>query len=154
MGMRLCAKTRRAQDGDNPSVKRRTSPSTDLVRFRLDLSRACSIGPGKIALLEAIAHTGSLREAARQLKMSYRRAWLLLDDVNHSFRVPVSEMSVGGAGGGGARLTPFGVELVRRYRATARRIEVAARANFAGIARKAAATRGRRRAGPRRRATP
>jgi molybdate transport system regulatory protein len=110
----------------------------DIVRFRLDLSSRCSIGPGKIALLEEIARTGSLREAARQLKMSYRRAWLLLDDVNHSFTSPVSEMSVGGAGGGGARLTPFGVELVRRYRATARRIEVAARSDFAAIARKAA----------------
>lgn len=125
----------------------------DVVRFRLDLSPRCSIGPGKIALLEEIARTGSLREAARQLKMSYRRAWLLLDDVNRSFTVPVSAMSVGGAGGGGARLTAFGQELVRRYRATARRIEAAARVDFAAIARKAAAP-SRARAPPRRRGTP
>jgi molybdate transport system regulatory protein len=125
----------------------------NMVRFRLDLTRQCSIGPGKIELLEAIARTGSLREAARQLKMSYRRAWLLLDDVNHSFTVPVSEMSVGGAGGGGARLTPFGVELVRRYRTTARRIEAAARADFSAIARKAAGRRSSRKK-PGRRRTP
>jgi molybdate transport system regulatory protein len=108
----------------------------DIVRFRLDLSPRCSIGPGKIALLEEIARTGSLREAARQLKMSYRRAWMLLADVNRSFSEPVSAMSIGGAGGGGARLTRFGQELVRRYRSTARRIEAAARADFAAIARK------------------
>ncbi len=134
----------------------------DMVRFRLDLSPGCSIGPGKIALLEAVARNGSLREAARQLKMSYRRAWLLLDDVNRSFTEPVAAMSVGGAGGGGARLTPFGTELVRRYRATARRIEAAARSDFAPIARKVAG-QARRRASrakprataqPRRRGTP
>jgi molybdate transport system regulatory protein len=125
-----------------------------MVRFRLDLARGCSIGPGKIGLLEEIARTGSLREAARQLRMSYRRAWLLLDEVNRSFTVPVSKMSVGGAGGGGARLTPFGQELVRRYRATSRRIEAAARADFAGIARKVAASRSRVLAGRRRRGTP
>jgi molybdate transport system regulatory protein len=132
-------------------MRRRTR--ADIVRFRLDLSPGCSIGPGKIALLEEIARTGSLREAARQLKMSYRRAWLLLDDVNHSFTAPVSEMSVGGAGGGGARLTPFGIELVRRYRATARRIEAAARTDFAAIVRKATG-RSRTRRKPRRRGTP
>jgi molybdate transport system regulatory protein len=131
-------------------MRRRTR--ADVVRFRLDLSPGCSIGPGKITLLEEIARTGSLREAARQLKMSYRRAWLLLDDVNRSFKVPVSEMSVGGAGGGGARLTAFGEEIVRRYRATARRIEATATAEFASIARKASHSRAR--AKPRRRGTP
>jgi molybdate transport system regulatory protein len=132
-------------------MRRRTR--ADIVRFRLDLSPRCSIGPGKIALLEEIARTGSLREAARQLRMSYRRAWLLLDDVNHSFTAPVSKMSVGGAGGGGARLTPFGVELVRRYRAAALRIEAAARTDFAAIVRKAAG-RSRTRNKPGRRGTP
>ena len=131
----------------------RRKPRGNIVRFRLDLSPGCSIGPGKIELLEAIARTGSLREAARRLKMSYRRAWLLLDDVNHSFTLPVSEMSVGGAGGGGARLTAFGLELVRRYRSTARRIETAARADFGAIIRKGAA-RSRARKKPGRRGTP
>ena len=75
------------------------------VRLRVDLGPAQSIGPGKIALLERIEATGSLSQAARDLAMSYRRAWLLLDDLNHAFTEPVTTASIGGAGGGGARLT-------------------------------------------------
>jgi len=86
------------------------------VSFRVDFGPQCSVGPGKIALLENIGATGSLSEAARRLKMSYRRAWLLLEDLNTSFQQPVAEMSVGGRGGGGASLTPFGTELVNAYR--------------------------------------
>jgi molybdate transport system regulatory protein len=86
------------------------------VSFRVDFGPQCSVGPGKIALLENIGATGSLSEAARRLKMSYRRAWLLLEDLNTSFQQPVAEMSVGGRGGGGASLTPFGTELVSAYR--------------------------------------
>jgi molybdate transport system regulatory protein len=70
-----------------------------------------------MALLESIGATGSLAEAARILGMSYRRAWLLLNDVNTSFQQPVARMSIGGRGGGGAVLTPFGTELVHSYRA-------------------------------------
>jgi molybdate transport system regulatory protein len=91
---------------------------TDLsVSFRVDFGPHCAIGPGKIALLENIASSGSLSEAARTLRMSYRRAWLLLEDLNTSFQQPAARMSVGGRGGGGAALTPFGVELVKAYRA-------------------------------------
>ena len=54
-----------------------------IVRFRVDFSEACSLGPGKIELLESIQKTGSLRQAAQALGMSYRRAWLLLDGLNH-----------------------------------------------------------------------
>src|ERR1700733_13954376 len=86
------------------------------VSFRVDFSPDCAVGPGKIALLEHIGQTGSLSEAARQLKMSYRRAWLLLEDLNTSFQQPVAQMSVGGRGGGGASLTAFGSELVSAYR--------------------------------------
>jgi molybdate transport system regulatory protein len=71
------------------------------VRFRVDVSPACSIGPGKVALLERIRETGSLRRAARQLGMSYRRAWLLMDGLNRSFHSPVTTASVGGKGGSG-----------------------------------------------------
>jgi molybdate transport system regulatory protein len=86
------------------------------VSFRVDFSPDCAVGPGKIALLEHISSTGSLSEAARTLQMSYRRAWLLLEDLNTSFQQPVAEMSVGGRGGGGASLTPFGADLVAAYR--------------------------------------
>jgi molybdate transport system regulatory protein len=87
------------------------------VRFRVDFGTQCSVGIGKIELLEAIAICGSLSAGARQLKMSYRRAWLLLEDMNVSFDEHVALTSTGGRGGGGAVLTPFGKRLVARYRA-------------------------------------
>jgi molybdate transport system regulatory protein len=107
------------------------------VRFRVDFTPGCSVGPGKIELLESIDQTGSLRQAAQTLGMSYRRAWLLLDALNRSFSEPVAVASVGGQGGGGARLTPFGLDLVKRYRAAARNIEALARTEFQPIAAKA-----------------
>ena len=87
------------------------------VRFRVEFGRAQAVGPGKIALLEQIAASGSLSGAARELAMSYRRAWQLLESLNQSFLEPVAATSTGGRGGGGATLTPFGQELVRAYRA-------------------------------------
>ncbi len=86
------------------------------IRLRLDFGAACAVGPGKIALLEAVQTSGSLSQAARDLKMSYRRAWLLLDNLNTSFTRPVAVLATGGKGGGGASLTPFGSELVQAYR--------------------------------------
>jgi len=87
-----------------------------VVRFRVDFSTPCSVGPGKIALLEGIHRAGSLSQAARELGMSYRRAWLLLSSLNASFREPVAVTATGGRGGGGAQLTRFGRELVSLYR--------------------------------------
>ncbi len=86
------------------------------VRLRIDIGPQSSIGPGKIALLEHIETSGSLSQAARDLGMSYRRAWLLLDDLNHALGEPVTTTSVGGAGGGGAQLTVFGRKLIAAYR--------------------------------------
>jgi molybdate transport system regulatory protein len=100
------------------------------VSFRVDFSPDCAVGPGKIALLEHISTTGSLSEAARKLKMSYRRAWLLLEDLNTSFQQPVAQMSVGGRGGGGASLTPFGTDLVAAYRALEAQIRKRAQTAF------------------------
>jgi molybdate transport system regulatory protein len=100
------------------------------VSFRVDFGPACSVGPGKIALLEHIGTTGSLSEAARRLKMSYRRAWLLLEDLNTAFQQPVARMSVGGRGGGGAALTPFGTELVTAYRCLEAQIQKRAQDAF------------------------
>jgi molybdate transport system regulatory protein len=98
------------------------SAATVGVRLRIDIGSGCSIGPGKIALLEQIERSGSLSKAARILKMSYRRAWLLLEDLNRTMGQPVTTASVGGAGGGGARITPFGRHVI----ATFREIEAAA----------------------------
>ena len=86
------------------------------VRLRIDFGPQSSIGPGKIALLEHIETSGSLSQAARDLAMSYRRAWLLLDDLNHALGEPVITTSVGGAGGGGAQVTSFGRKLIAAYR--------------------------------------
>jgi molybdate transport system regulatory protein len=86
------------------------------VRFRVDFGNRCSVGVGKIELLEGIARTGSISQAAREMRMSYRRAWLLLEDMNASFDHPVARASVGGRGGGGVVLTSFGSGLVAGYR--------------------------------------
>lgn len=89
---------------------------TPSVRFRVDLNGNCSVGIGKVELLEAIARTGSLSQAAREIGMSYRRAWLLLADMNIHFGLPVARTSTGGRGGGGAALTGFGASIVSGYR--------------------------------------
>jgi molybdate transport system regulatory protein len=72
------------------------------------------IGPGKAALLESIRDTGSISAAARDMGMSYKRAWLLLDSMNQAFTEPVVTAAPGGAGGGGAALTAFGAEVLER----------------------------------------
>jgi molybdate transport system regulatory protein len=87
------------------------------LTLRVDLGPDRSIGPGKIRLLEAIRDAGSISEAGRSLGMSYRRAWLLVADMNECFREPVISTQLGGAKGGGAALTPFGVDLIDEYRA-------------------------------------
>jgi molybdate transport system regulatory protein len=79
---------------------------------------------------------GSLSEAARQMGISYRRAWLLLDSLNNSFDVPATVNSVGGRGGGGAEVTPFGVLLVERYREVERKLNDIARESLEEIRRR------------------
>jgi molybdate transport system regulatory protein len=86
------------------------------LTLRIDFDSKRALGPGKIRLLETIGKTGSISQAGRRLGMSYRRAWLLVDDVNRSFRNPVVIKKPGGARGGGAALTPFGRELIEKYR--------------------------------------
>jgi molybdate transport system regulatory protein len=108
-----------------------------VVRFRVDFAAPCSVGPGKIALLETIERTGSLSQAARELGMSYRRAWLLLASLNTAFREPVAVTATGGRGGGGAQLTAFGRELVRLFRAFERDTQARAVGAFKTIASKA-----------------
>jgi len=86
------------------------------LSIRIDLASGARIGPGKVALLEEIGRSGSISAAGRAMKMSYRRAWQLVEDLNHSLG-PVVVTAAGGAGGGGARLTETGATLVRQYRA-------------------------------------
>jgi molybdate transport system regulatory protein len=86
-------------------------------RLRVLLGADIAIGPGKAALLESVARTGSISAAAREMNMSYRRAWLLVDTMNRSFRSALVEKAKGGSGGGGARVTELGLEVLNRYRA-------------------------------------
>ena len=117
------------------------SSSTPIgIRLRIDFGRLCSIGPGKIALLEHIERHESLSQAARELGMSYRRAWQLLDDLNHSFAERVATASTGGAGGGGAELTPFGRQLIQVYRDVEGRVTSQAQRRFAKFAATSAAS--------------
>jgi molybdate transport system regulatory protein len=85
------------------------------LTLRVDLSSGRAIGPGKIHLLEQIHKSGSITQAGRDLGLSYRRAWLLINDLNNYFRFPVIEAEKGGSGGGGTRLTPFGRKLIQLY---------------------------------------
>jgi molybdate transport system regulatory protein len=96
--------------------------------IRIDLRPDARLGPGKIALLEAIDRTGSISAAGRELRMSYRRAWVLVEELNRLFRTPVVVAHPGGPRGGGAQLTKFGAALARSYRT----IEAEATASAAG----------------------
>lgn len=92
------------------------------VSLKLRLSDDRALGPGKIRLLELIRETGSISAAGRAMSMSYRRAWLLVDELNHLFREPVVVSQVGGPLGGGAKLTEFGAAVIDRYRAIEARV--------------------------------
>src|SRR5215510_4397101 len=87
------------------------------LTIRVNLGPHGYIGPGKVALMELISKHGSISAAGKEMGMSYRRAWLLVDEVNHIFREPLVETQMGGSGGGGARLTKLGRDVVGRYRA-------------------------------------
>jgi molybdate transport system regulatory protein len=90
--------------------------ATPVVRFRIDFAGHSSVGPGKISLLEAIRESGSLSQGARNVGMSYRRAWLLIESLRQSFRQPVTVASTGGRDGGGMQVTEFGAALIKNYR--------------------------------------
>lgn len=101
-------------------VRRRApghAPGMARLFLRVDLAPNGRLGPGKIILLEEIARSGSISAAGRALGMSYRRAWLLVDELNRLFGSPVVATQLGGSHGGGAALTALGSEVVARYRA-------------------------------------
>jgi molybdate transport system regulatory protein len=106
------------------------------LSLRIDLPGG-RIGPGKIALLEAIAREGSISAAGRALGMSYKRAWDLVDALNRLLGTPVAETSAGGARGGGATLTAAGQGLVAEYRAIERAAQEAAAPRLAALLRQA-----------------
>src|SRR5688572_22392062 len=93
------------------------------TKLRVMYGSEIAIGPGKADLLVAIAETGSISASAKRLGMSYRRAWLLVDTMNRCFREPVVASATGGTGGGGARVTDFGRQVLTRYRAMRARVD-------------------------------
>jgi molybdate transport system regulatory protein len=100
------------------------------LSIRIDLETGGRIGPGKIALLAAIRKTGSITAAARSIDMSYRRAWLLVDELNKLLKEPVVTTTTGGAMGGSTTLTPIGGKTVALYHSIEARAWAAGRAEF------------------------
>jgi len=85
-------------------------------RLRVMAGDDVPLGPGKADLLDQIDATSSLSRAAAALGMSYMRAWSLVKVMNRGFREPLVELTRGGAGGGGARLTGTGRTALDLYR--------------------------------------
>ena len=90
-------------------------------RFRVLHRKQVALGPGKVELLERIASTGSISEAAAGMSMSYMRAWTLVRIMNSSFQSPLVSTERGGRAGGGAQLTETGEAVVAAYRDLERR---------------------------------
>jgi molybdate transport system regulatory protein len=112
-----------------------TRKAGDRLSIRIDLASGARIGPGKIAVLEEIARAGSISGAGRALKMSYRRTWELVEDLNESLGTPVVETAAGGSGGGGAVLTKAGRAVVDSYRAIQMDTALAARKHLLALRR-------------------
>lgn len=100
-------------------------------QLRITVKPGLVLGPGKIALLEAIDRSGSISAAARAMGMSYRRAWLLADALNKMFGRAIVSTSPGGAGGGGAEVTEFGRNIATAYRRAYARAHAVIREEFA-----------------------
>ena len=98
-----------------PSPPRKHARQDLRPQIRIMFRKAIAMGPGKADLLRAIDETGSISAAARQMEMSYRRAWLLVDTMNQAFKSPVVVTLTGGRAGGGAAVTEFGKEVLQRY---------------------------------------
>ena len=100
---------------------------TPKLRLKLTFDSGLTMGPGKADLLQGIAAEGSISAAGRRMKMSYKRAWMLVEEMNAAFQTPLVESSRGGASGGGARLTEAGEAVLSHYR----RLEAITRAQGA-----------------------
>src|SRR3954468_15952412 len=117
---------RKAGSGD-------VTPASDRLSIRLDLGSGARIGPGKVAVLEEIARSGSISAAGRALKMSYRRTWELVEELNRTLGTPVVETAAGGSGGGGTVLTKAGRAVVSSYRAIELDTALAARKHLQAL---------------------
>ncbi|WDD91469.1 winged helix-turn-helix domain-containing protein [Burkholderia sp. FERM BP-3421] len=112
-----------------------TPGTPPVVSFRMRIRRGdtVALGPGKVALLEAVREHGSISAAARSLGMSYRRAWMLIDELNRSLKSPATVSEQGGHSGGGCALTTVGEEMVRLYRDIERQAEASCARQIAAL---------------------
>ena len=85
------------------------------LRLRVYRGREAALGPGRAELLSRVDHTASIAQAARDMGMSYMKAWKLVQSMNGCFREPLIEVRRGGKSGGEAKLTPLGREALELY---------------------------------------
>jgi molybdate transport system regulatory protein len=126
-------KRKSIRQGDNRPP---TSPDRRRLRLRIVLREGAALGPGKVGLLEAIAETGSIRAAGSRFKMSYRRAWELVAELNGMFAAPLVIAEAGGRGGGGATLTPLGEKVAKGFRTMEAKAWAAVASDFRVLAAK------------------
>ncbi len=119
-----------AKSAAKPATKRKAERAFPYVRI---LIGEMVLGPGKVDLLESIGRTGSISAAGRELGMSYRRAWLLVDALNHMFPDTLVSAAPGGSRGGGAKLTDYGRGVAAAYRRVEVRARVAMREEMAAF---------------------
>jgi molybdate transport system regulatory protein len=98
------------------AARARIKNKTVGARLRVVLAEDVALGPGKADLLEGIRETGSIAAAGRRMKMSYTRAWGLVEAMNREFGRPLVSAEKGGAARGGASLTSLGEDVLLRYR--------------------------------------
>jgi molybdate transport system regulatory protein len=110
-----------------------STPKAVILRPHVAIGEAITFGPGKIDLLQKVEEGHSISGAARALGLTYKRAWALIDTLNRGFGSPVVETSSGGKGGGGARLTPLGEQLVARYLALEAKVDSSVEAELAAL---------------------
>ena len=115
---------------NNRSFQKKIYKTTCLPRVRVIAGEQIALGPGKVDLLEEIDRSGSISKAARELGLSYRRAWTLVDTMNKSFKSPLVEGSAGGKKGGGAHLTHLGKKIAKTYRGMESKAEAAMKSDW------------------------
>ena len=115
---------------NNRSFQKKIYKTTCLPRVRVIAGEQIALGPGKVNLLEEIDRSGSISKAARELGLSYRRAWTLVDTMNKSFKSPLVKGSAGGKKGGGAHLTHLGKKIAKTYRGMESKAEIAMKSDW------------------------
>jgi molybdate transport system regulatory protein len=129
------ARTKIAKRGSAPKSATKSAPKTPseraVPRLRIVMGKGLILGPGKVDLLEAIERKGSISAGAREMDMSYRRAWLLVEALNHMFPRPLVLAAPGGARGGGAQITDYGKQIAAAYRRIEQKTRVAIREELA-----------------------